>query len=356
MERTPQKAPLPCFGLEHDKYDKQCRACPHADACIEHMASRVDKLPLDKLRFDILPEKFRVHSYAIHEMEDPELPYLQRLFCDCYASVFGKNPTENISRYKDLIAAGARKVPCSVRMFIMSNMVAHEVHEATVIEHTEKNRAARFTGKLLTGKLAVKRATEYQEMCQERFGTFSLKSLEVVTDTDKDSLEETMFNSESTVGNWIVAYKIHARAPRLETILALYADKELALAPEWLALEETYTEHVIRPYLDKKTGSETLQRHRFNVWQAHAQYKNRISIGRNAWLARQQILAKTVATVVSNFGYRPGDFLYPREPITDMFTFWMELGGVIRHNHCWRFLRGEPSYFTARREIVRPSS
>ncbi len=356
MERTPQKAPLPCFGLEHDKYDKECRACPHADACIEHMASRDGKLPLDKLRFDILPEKFRIHSYAINEMDDPELPYLQRLFCDCYASVFNRNPTENVSRYKDEIAAGARKVPCSVRMFILSNMIAHEVHEGTLIEHTEKNRAARFTGKLLTGGLAVKRAKEYQDMCQERFGTFSLKSLEVLTNTDKDSLEETMYNSEFTAGNWIVAYKIHNRAPRLETILALYADKELSLAPEWLALEPTYTEHIIRPYLDKKTGSEALQLHRFNVWDCHARYKNRITVGRNAWLARQQILAKAVSTVISTFGYKPADFLYPREPITDMFTLWMELATVIRHNHCWRFLGGEPSYFTARREIVRPSS
>lgn len=354
IEREPKKAPLPCFGLEHDKYDKECQACPHAEACVEHMASRVNKVPLDRLRFDIIPEAFRHHTFAHYELEDPELPYLQRLFSDCYASVFHKNPTENISRYRDQIAISARRVPCSVRMFILSNMVAHEINENVVMEHTEKGRAARFTGNLLTGALAVKRACEYQKMCQDRYGTFSLKSLEIISDDDKDSIEETMMLSEQTAGNWLVAYKIHNRAPKIEMFQGLYADKELQLAPEWLALEESYSELILKPYLSTKTGSETLQRHRFSASQCLTRYKQRPSIGRYAWLARQQTLKETVRVVLANFGYHPEDLLYPQEPIRNIFEFWIELGTVIRHNHCWRFLNGEPSFFSRHREIKRP--
>ncbi len=352
MEQTPQKAPLPCFGLEHDRNAPECRQCPHADRCIEYMGTREGKVPLDRIRFDILPPNYREHTLASYQLTDPELPYLQRLFCDCYKSVFHRNPTENISRYKDEIARNANKVPCSVRMFLLANMVAHEIGQGVVVGHTEKARASKFKGILLTGALSIRRAQQYQKTCQDRYGTFSLKSLEILANDDKDPIEGTMLRSETTAGIWLVNYKIRYRAPRLEALAALYEDMELHLDPEWLALDDNYAETVLKPYVDRKTGTEVLQRHRFNAFHVHARFKRRPSLGRNAWLARQDILRDAVRAVLDNFGYAPGDFLYTREPVTNMPDFWLELGKVIRHNHCLRFINGEPSYYATRRITV----
>ena len=202
MERQPQKSPLPCFGLEHDKFDPKCQTCPHYDDCRLYMGNRLDKVPLNRIKFDLMPEtpehsKFNFKKDAF-EMDDPELPYLQRLYTDCFYSVFSRNALDNASQYKDLIARNARKASCSVRMFMLANMVAHQVHEQAVITNTEKGRATTFRVRLLTGDLSIKRAKAYQEMCHDRFGTFSLTSLSVLTDADTSDLEATMLRSEIT--------------------------------------------------------------------------------------------------------------------------------------------------------------
>jgi len=353
MERIPQKAPLPCYGLEHDRFDPTCAKCPHAAGCLAHMGSRADKVPLNRIKFDLTPEdapdKFKDSLRTeVFNMDDPELPHLQRLYCDCFLSVFHKNPTDNISLFKADITANAHESECSVRMFMLANMVAHKIHEAAVITNTEKGRAAQFRAKLLTGALSVKRAKTYQQMCHDQFGTFTLTSLAVLTDSDdKDDMESTMLRSEVTAARWLVRYKIFngGLAPQ-----EMYANVELELAPEWLAIEQTYIDLILKPYAAKEIkGTEADERHRFNVHQVHCFYKSHLSNQRIALIARQRIMPVAVEQVVSSFNHRLDDFLYPRTPITKPLEFWNSLALTLRHYHCWLYLNGEPSYFTPRR-------
>ena len=354
MERTSQKAPKPCFGLEHNRHDPECQACPHFDACLAHSASRVDKVALNKVQFDIVPEPFRKHQY---DMDDPELPFLQRTYTDCFSSVFHKNASDNVSRFKAEIASNALKASCSLRMFMLANMVAHEVAEKEVVIHTERARAVPFRAKLLTGDLSVKRAKTYQQLCRDRYGTFSLNSLQVLSNEDKDDLEKSMALSELSAARWIIRYKIHCGTPREESLKALYESEELQLDPEWLALEETYEELVLKPFIEHPSGTQAVQRHRYSVLQVYKHYKHHITSARIAWLTRQSVLPDTVLEVISSFGYDPSDFLYPRDPVRKPMSFWMELSLAIRHNHCWRFLQGEPSYFSPKRnEVLRQRS
>jgi len=347
MERTPRKAPLPCFGLEHSSHDPECHACPHYHECSTYMGSRRDKVPLDKIRFDIVPaEKWREHTY---DMEDPELPYLQRLYCDCFVTVFRRNPLDNVGRFKNEIAANAMKAKCSVRMFMLANMVAHEVAEKEIVAHTEKQRSAAFRVKLLTAPFSIKRAEAYEQLCSERYGTFGIKSLSVLTGEDKDPLEQGMAHSEQTAAQWIVRHKVHTGTPRDDALRALYESEEIQLQPEWLALEETYEALILKPFLEKAYGSQLEQRHRFSVVQVYKHYKKNPSIGRNAWLTRQSIMREVLLNVISSFGYQPSDFLYPREPVRKPMDFWLELAYTIRQNHCWRHIQGEPSFFTPKR-------
>lgn len=353
MERQPQKVPLPCFGLEHDRYDPQCRACPHAADCVVYMGSRAHKVALDRLKFDLTPEeapeKFQ-HSLRSEAMDvdDPELPHLQRLYIDCYASVFHEKPLDNVSQFKNKIAINAQKSQCSVRMFLLANMVGHSVHEQTVNANTQKNRAAKFRAKLLSGDLSIKRAKIYQEMCRDRFGTFSLTSLAVLTDRDdKDMLADTMLRSEVTAARWLVRYKIfNGGLPELP----MYESEELHLAPEWLAIEKSYIDLILFP---REKGmlkaSAAVDRHRSNARMTNIFYKRNSSNQRLAFLTRQSIMPEAVKQVVSIFRHKPADFLYPRETITNPTEFWKELGITIRHYHCWLYLNGEPSYFTPRR-------
>lgn len=345
MERVPQKAPLPCYGLEHDRFDPKCQACPHAKGCIVYMGSRADKVPLDRVKFDIVPENFRQEAF---DMDDPELPHLQRLYCDCFLSVFHRNPTDNISQFRQEVATNARLAECSVRMFILSNMVAHRVHEESVVGHTNKLRSAVFRSKLLTGDLSVKRAKTYQEMCHEQYGTFSLTSLAVLTDTDdKEDMEATMLRSEITAAKWFIRYKIFNSGDGAEQ---MYQNVELELSPEWLAIEQTYIDLILNPYVARKIkGTDAVERHRFNVVQTHGYYKRHLSNQRLAWISRQRILPEAVKHIVSAFHHRPDDFLYPRDPVTNPMDFWLSFAYTVRHYHCWLYLTGQSSYFTPRR-------
>lgn len=345
MEQQAKKAPLPCFGQEHDRFDPRCQKCPHFDDCLAHMGSRADKIPLNRVKFDVVPDAFRQDAF---EMDDPELPQLQRIYADCFHSVFHRNPTDNISLYKDVVATNARKASCSVRMFMLANMVAHEVHEAEVIKHREKARSATFRAKLLTGDLSIKRAEMYQQMCSDRYGTFSLSSLVVLTDSeDKPELETIMLHSEVTAALWVVRYKIF-NGGAAEAML--YESTELQLAPEWLALEQSYFDLILKPYAEHKLRStEAIERHRFNVFQTHTYYKRHLTHQRNAWLTRQHILPAVVQKVVNAFGLHADDFLYPREPVKNAMNFWKAFALTVRHYHCWLYLNDEPSYFTPRR-------
>lgn len=352
MERISQKAPLPCFALEHDKFDPKCQTCPHQDSCVDHMLSRKDKVPLNQVKFNLTPEespeKYKA-ELQLEEMDvaDPELPYLQRLYCDCFASVFHRNPTDNISLYREEIAKNARLSECSVRMYMLANMVAHSVHEKTVIANSERQRTVRFRAKFLCGALGVKRAKTYQEMCNDRFGTFSLTSLAILEDSDKSDIESTMLRSEVTAACWLVRYKIFNSGPgALET----YRHVELELAPEWLAIEQTYLELVLKPYrVGEIKGTETLDLHRFTVNKTHGYYKTHLSSQKLAFLSRQRIMPQAVQEVLGNFNHRPDDFLYPRTPVNKPMEFWQALALTIRHYHCWLYLNNEPSFFTPRR-------
>ena len=343
MKQESKKSPLACFGLELDRYDPQCKSCPHFNDCLVHMGSRADKVPLSKIRFDIVPEVFQKDVY---ETDDPEAPHLQRLYVDCFSSVFHTHTTDNVFKYRTEILSSARKVNCSLRMFLLANMVAHEIHQNEVITHTERQAKANFRPKLLTGQLAIDRANTYQELCTNRFGTFSLKSLSILSDDDKNTLDAPLLQSEITAGRKIISLKIHTSEPA-EPLL--YESEEIQLAPEWLALEETYSEHVLKKYIVSKTGTQVQQRHRFAVTQVLSYYKRYTNTAKHAWLTRQSIMPEAVRFVLSSFNYQPDDFLYAREPVTDAMQFWTRLGLVIRHNHCLRFLAGDSSYYTPRR-------
>jgi hypothetical protein len=342
MERTPMKAPLPCFGLEHDPVDPMCRNCPHETECVKFMGVRAHKIPLDKLRFELAPLPLREKFNE----DDPEVPRLRVLYADCYMTVFNKKAPSQDSpeRYQLEIIKNARQAKCSLHMFILSNMVAHTISEETLIKETEKARPKPFYPKLLADQTAITRAIKYAKVCNDRYGTFSLTSLSTFSgeDFERNDTDRAMLNSEVIAGKYVVSRKIQHQGP---PFVALYEEEELALDPYWLAIEPSYRVTVLDPQREHKTGTKMLQDHRFNVIRVIGQLKRSRTMQRLVFHSRQKMMPFAVEQVLSYFGLRPDDLLYTAAPVTDPMVLWIQIGRTIQHYHCWRFIEGDDSYF-----------
>lgn len=339
--------PLPCFGLEYLPHDPVCQSCPHQTGCIKFMGSRAGKIELSKLTFNLMPPGVRPKAKVALNFEDPELPHLERLYADCYQTIFRDKPKDNLSRYRDEIVKAARECATSLRMFILSNMVGHQVHQHTLMEHTERSTPRPFTAKLLSGKLARTRCEKYGKLCNKEYGTFSLTSLSTLVDEDyeKDDLSTGMLNSEITAGKFIVSYKINHGGPPYE---ALYEHEEFGMNQYWLAIEPSYQSTILDAHRVKPSGSEAIRCHRYDVIQTigylHRNRKDQSLV----FAARERIMPQAVRHVLSFFHHQPTDFLIEDAPITDPLKLWIQIGRAIQHYQCFLFLQGEPSFYARR--------
>ena len=344
------QTPLTCFGLENDPLDSRCVICPHKTECLKFMGLRAGKITLDKLRFEIAPKKLSEH-WKEHPItyDDPEAPMLLSLYRDCYMTVFSKYPptADNPHQVKEDIVRHARAAGCSVRLFILANMVAQAVHEEIIQKHTEKARPTRFHASLLKGKRALTRAEKYAQACKDRFGTFSVSSLATLQskEMERDEVQSQMLNSEITAGQFVVRHKIHHGGPPFE---ALYAETEFHLHPNWLAIEPSYKTTILDPYLKNRTGDESLKDHRFSVCQVIGKLKRSFAYQTLMFKRREQIMPEAVRRVLSYFDVRPQDFVCEAKAVTSPMDFWIHLGRTLQQYHCWLLLQGEPSYFKRR--------
>lgn len=316
------------------------------------MGVRANKLPLTHLKFQFLPKEIREKLAKVPD--DPEAPHLQRLYIDCFKTVFGKEPeASEASRCKllrDAIVRGAHEAHCSVRLFLLSNMLAHQLAQRVIVDHTEKARRATFRAKQLESNLAVKHALTYGKMCRDRYGTFNLSSLEMVTGEDaKSNLDNDMLASEITAGRFVVGYKMHQGGPPLE---ALYESEELQLSPYWLAIEPSYDATILQPHLKNSTGTPTIRKHRWDVSQVIGQLKRHGNMQTVVFQKREAIMPQALLSVLSSFGHSPEDFLWPNEVVTNAIELYTYIGRTIQHYQLLQFIRGEDSIFRERKKRV----
>lgn len=392
VERTPIKAPLACFGLEHSPLDRGCQACPHEKDCLKYMGKRANKTPLNELRFDLLSDEM---DNLVPEQAGDSFPLalLRSIYAASYRTVFGNDPPlrDSVDCYRDEIVDNAHTADCPVAMFILSNMVAQLISEKTIIAEqagiakqavcierailagkdltdddvflveqvisssAQKRHIGRFYAKLLVGQRAISRAIAYAKLCNDRYGSFSIYTLGVLNEEDYEAkdMEKGMLKSEVTAGLFLVDHTVHHSTPPLA---ALYAEKELELDPVWLATESSYVTAVLDPYLKTKTDSKRLNDHRLNVIKAIARFRRRRSTRAFALRIRQRILPLAVDSILSDSGVRSKDLLYHVNPVRDPLTLWIHTGQALQHYHCWLLLQGEPSWFAERKPKRIPDS
>jgi hypothetical protein len=340
LELTPVQKPLPCYSLEYNKADPRCKACPHKTGCIQHSGSRADKIPLSKAVFKLVPESY-AKAYDF-DMEDPELPHIQRTYFNCYDTIFNKPAPDDVTRFAKELLASARRAQCSLRLYMLANMVGHRETQKLRCTKTEQALPRPYRAKMLLGATALTRARMYAEMCNKEFGTFALSSLSTLAEEnfEDDSLESSMLHSETVAGKYIVGWKIKHGGPAWES---LFEANELTLDPYWLAIDETYLTQVLQPYLDNKCGAEQIQQHRFSVIQALGYLKKHSTAAVNAFHVRETIMPKAVAEVLHHYGHAPDDFDIDSDPITNPLEFWVYIGRALQHFQCLLYLEGKPS-------------
>ena len=166
------------------------------------MGSRLDKNPLNRVQFDILPDRLKTVE---------NIPSLQEIYDACYFSVFNLLAPDNAGRFTNSIQANAREADCSIRIFILCNMAAHCVQQQEILQRTDKLNPTVFTAGMLTSNLAIKRAKTYQKICCNQFGGCNSKSLAMLVKnkTRFFELESVMLRSEITAARWLIDYRIH---------------------------------------------------------------------------------------------------------------------------------------------------
>ena len=312
------------------------------------MGSRAGRIPLSKIEFRIAPGRLADRIDAIED--DPEATGLNNTYVHCYRTVFKRRPPDGDSVYRHRIAIirAARNLGESLRLYILANMVAHQVAQFAIVSETERANAVPFRASMLVGGLALTRCKQYAENCRSRFGTFALSGLGTLVNEDyeADDIETAMLNSEVTAGRFIVQYKTYHKGSPFED---LYQHEELALSPYWLAIEPSYEETVLARWRVNRTGSEALQRHRFDVHRTQQALRKNTADRLLMFGKRQRMLPEAVRTVLSLLHYSTEDFLVDPVPVTDPTTFWITLGRTIQHYNVRMFLNGEQSVFNRSR-------
>lgn len=338
---TPIKTPLPCYGLEHSPVAPDCIACPHKVPCADNHGKRKNRVPLSRAVFRLVPAAYN-HVYDKVEEVDPEIPEIKRLFTLCLATVFNKklkqiDVNSSIGKHAEEIVQLAAEAGCSLRLFMLANMVGFAAERAEQERIGASSRAKPFTAAQLTGKKALNRALLYAEVCRNQFGTFTLSALSSLSENDYEekSIESAMLRSEISAGKFIVDYKIRHDGPPYE---ALFSSEELRLDPHWLAVEDNYRVTVLEQHLKTGTVSEALKNHRFATAQVIGHLKKHRNTAISLFLTREANMATAIRTVLGMFNLTPEDLEVEATPIKDPLVVWTNVGRAIQHARVLRYL------------------
>lgn len=313
MARAAQPTPpLACYGVENDRQDKRCQACPHFHPCATASGVRARYVPLNRARFELAGVPGLTAA-------DPGAEDFKATYESCYRQVFKAEP-DRCDRYP---AAGAKVTEaaaaqrCQVRLFITTAMMGHQLG----------NPDRRYYANMLLGDSASKTVERYRQAAAHKYGVFDLPSLLRLLGTEGDDVESSLLGAELLVGRWIVAYKRRAEGSPLD---GLYGERELGLDPRWLAVEPTYAQWLSGGQAPL-TGE--LRSHRHRVSQVEA--GERIVLLR----MRSDLMPKAVAQVLEHADAK-AEFFLVESPITNSVVLWNKLGLALQRKTALTILAG----------------
>lgn len=348
-QRTAVSTPLPCYGIELDLGDPTCQKCPHLRDCHKDSGERRDRIPLQKVEFQLIPPSFG--QLVPLPGEDPEFVHINSVYSLCYQTVFGKHVHANLKREAPQIAAAAARQNCSIRLYMLASMlgfqqagIARAKEEAAIEKDVTAVTTQRpFTASMLLNKRAESSVSNFAHICRSRFGTFTLNAIDLLTERDQSNpgVEARMLQSEIIAAQHIVAIKSGEGGPAEPS---LYAMHEFNLDEHWLAVEPSYAQLVLYP---KKAPnppfptSQALERKRFAVKQTIAFMKRNPTAGLAAHVARNNIMQAALLRVLTGLRLPADTLEVDPDPVVDAFEFWKRLGWAVQHLHCLRIYYGK---------------
>ena len=128
---------------------------------------------------------------------------------------------------------------------------------STLLAHKATSEGRPFWGTMLQGPYAKGALTSYRQECTMRFGAFDASTLAKVTKLPPEhDILRRLSDSEKLAASWGVNATF-----RGQDVSGLYAERELALDPWWLATEVTYQKWV-QEDTEPPTPERTRHRHR----------------------------------------------------------------------------------------------
>jgi hypothetical protein len=197
MERIAQPVPKPCYAVEFDLSMPVCQQCEFQRACFEALGDRKHRITLEKAQFKLVPKSYGLDNVSV---DDPELPTLERTYLLCHKAIFGRRPKDRIGAHKNSLLMHVREANCSIRLFMLTNMVAFKQQQRLIAEKTEKSARLFYSSVLFSHASSVKRVKMFREMCHKEFGTFDLSALDTLTEGGyaEHDIERRMEHSEVT--------------------------------------------------------------------------------------------------------------------------------------------------------------
>lgn len=341
MERIAQPVPKPCYAVEFDLSSPICQECEFQQQCFDALGARKHKITLNKVEFKLVPKSYGLDNVTV---EDPELPTIERTYLVCHQTIFGRRPKDRISQHKNLLLRNVKLAGCSIRLFMLANMIGFKQQQKQIAENTDRSVKHYYSAVLFTHANSIERVNMYREMCRKEFGTFDLSALDTLTEGGyaENDVERRLSMSEITAAKFLVGFKLRNGGPPWKY---LYDSLEFQLDPYWLATEPSYRDTVLKAYLGGERGSKAINNHRYSVTQIIAQMKKKKDWAIAIFQARERIMPRSVSEVLHHFGFHEEDFEIDQEPITSTTDFWVFVARAMQHIHCIRYLEGDRSVF-----------
>lgn len=323
MDLQPIPRPLECFGSEFKTDATMCNKCLHRTECMRAMGFRINRVPVSKTSFDLVPVVLQPSS----TIQNPDTN-VHTIFHACHDAVFGRPCKYNIpSGGREKIIAAAEQADCGLKLFITAVMIAHY----------EANPTDPFYPNMLFGQSAIKRVNMYRTYCREKFGHFDIGAFNKLRG-HVDDTEAKMLNSEILFGQMIIGYRLKSD---IQPFSYIYQLREIGFDPLWLAIEETYTDVLERHIRNEDPVTGHLATFRHTVFQIKKSLKsNKVRLVETLGI-RQKIMPMAIQQVLYYHGLRDKDFEIENVPVVSVSHFWLVLGKAINSYYCWKAADGD---------------
>lgn len=276
-------------------------------------------MPLSQLKFDLSPEGL---DKTIVEPKEINSRVVENMFRHAHYRVFKTWPRQPVGDKWNLVLSNARTSGLPLETFITVIVLSWSITRPHTL----------FQTVMLTRPMAPDKVMELARICRDTKGYVNADSVGDMFDVNTEGLDAKLLQSEIAYGKYIINWKLYKGVLDFQPI---YAELEGFLDPYWLAIEPSYSAHIIQPYLEDSHGSSSLQRNiRTDVMRHIGMLKRNKRIASTVFALRSKIMLKAVNSVLDSRMFKLDDFTHENKPITDSTKFWNVLGLAVLHVEC----------------------